>query len=53
MFEVYIGKLPYSCTEDELREFFAECGDIKNVKMLTKPDGGFKGIAFIGFATEA
>lgn len=30
---VFVGNLPWSATEEELREFFAECGDINSVRI--------------------
>lgn len=30
---VFVGNLPWSATEDELREFFAECGEIVSVRI--------------------
>jgi RNA recognition motif-containing protein len=30
---VFVGNLPWSATEEELREFFAECGEILGVRI--------------------
>jgi nucleolin len=30
---VFVGNLPWSATEEELREFFAECGEINSVRI--------------------
>ncbi|OII76669.1 RNA recognition family protein [Cryptosporidium andersoni] len=45
--EVYCGNLPYSCTEEEVRELFGECGSMERVSVLEN-----KGCAFITFETE-
>uniref|UniRef100_A0A3B0MUF9 Nucleolar, RNA-binding protein, putative n=1 Tax=Theileria annulata TaxID=5874 RepID=A0A3B0MUF9_THEAN len=45
--EIYCGNLPVESTEEELREFFEECGKITRVNKLNG-----KGIAFITFANE-
>lgn len=49
----FIGGMPFWYTEDEIRQCWAECGEISDLTMLTFPDtGNFRGIVFITFATE-
>ena len=31
---IYVGKLPYSVTEDDLRTMFAEFGELESVKII-------------------
>lgn len=50
---VYVGGMPYSYTENQIREYWEYCGPIESLDMLTFPDTGrFRGIAFITFQTE-
>jgi len=46
---IFVGNLSFSTTEDSLREYFEECGGIKDVRITTKPDGSSKGFAHIEF----
>jgi len=50
---VFVKKLAYKATENDLAAFFEDCGEVKNVKILYEPDGRSKGIAFVEFGTEA
>lgn len=51
--KLYVGNLPYSTTEDELRSMFSEFGEIVDVKLISdKFTGRSKGFAFVEFATE-
>ena len=48
--KVMVGGMPYYITEDDIHEFFKECGTIAELDCMTFPDTGkFKGIAFITF----
>lgn len=45
---IYIGNLSYSVTEDELRDAFAEFGDVSRVNIITdKFTGQSKGFGFV------
>merc|ERR1712048_523942 len=48
-FEVFVGGLPFSSTEEALKEKFAECGEIANFRMPLNDEGKPRGIAFIEF----
>merc|ERR1711988_395180 len=48
-FEVFVGGLPYSSTEDALKEKFTECGEIANMRMPLNDEGKPRGIAFVEF----
>lgn len=48
MTKLYIGNLPYTTTEDELRNLFSEYGNILSVTLITDRDSGrSKGFGFI------
>jgi RNA recognition motif-containing protein len=49
---IFVGNLNFSTSEDALREFFEDCGGIKDVRITTKPDGSSKGFAHIEFNDE-
>ncbi|CAM6055876.1 unnamed protein product [Sphagnum tenellum] len=52
--KVVVGGMPYYSTEDDIRDFFSECGTIEELDCMTFPDTGkFRGIGFITFKTEA
>jgi RNA recognition motif-containing protein len=45
---IYVGQLPYSVTEDELRAMFTEFGELENVKIITdRYTGQSKGFGFV------
>lgn len=50
---VYVGGMPYSSSESDIREYWGYCGEIEELDMLTFPDSGkFRGIVFITFKEE-
>lgn len=45
---IYVGNLPYSCTEEEINGLFSEFGEVKVVKFIKDRDTGrFKGFGFV------
>lgn len=36
-FNLYVKNFPLDTTEDELKEFFSRFGEVKNVKIASKP----------------
>ena len=45
---IYVGQLPYSVTEEELREMFLQYGEVSSLNLLTdKFSGQSKGFGFI------
>lgn len=50
---LFVGNLPYSVSEDSLQEFFAGCGDIKQVRIAKSPDGEVKGFGHVEFYDKA
>ena len=50
---LYVGNLPYSTTEDELRGMFAEFGEIASLRIVTDADSGrSKGFGFVELADD-
>ncbi len=48
--KVVVGGMPYYSTEDDICDFFSECGTIEELDCMTFPDTGkFRGIGFITF----
>ncbi len=51
--EIFIGNLPFTVTEDELRDALSLCGEIRSLRMVTEGRSNiFKGFAFAQMATE-
>ena len=45
---IYVGNLPFSATEDEIRALFAEHGDVVSVSLVTDRDTGSpRGFGFV------
>ena len=49
---VYVGNLPWKTTNDEVEDFFADCGYIEKVHMPRDEQGNARGFAFIHFETR-
>eukprot|EP00743_Colponemidia_sp_Colp-15_P000145 GILK01000167.1.p1 GENE.GILK01000167.1~~GILK01000167.1.p1 ORF type:complete len:256 (+),score=35.43 GILK01000167.1:62-829(+) len=49
---VYVGNLPYTTTEEVLRELFQDCGDINSIRIAMGPDGRPRGFAHVDFSSE-
>lgn len=46
--KLYVGNLSFNATEDELREYFGQIGQIQSVKIITDRDSGrSRGFCFI------
>jgi len=51
--KLYVGNLPYSATEQSLREAFAASGTVDAVSVITDRDTGqSKGFAFVEMASD-
>jgi RNA recognition motif-containing protein len=51
--KLYVGNLPYSATEQSLREAFSASGTVDSVALITDRDTGqSKGFAFVEMATD-
>ncbi|KAH7548053.1 hypothetical protein JRO89_XS14G0059200 [Xanthoceras sorbifolium] len=47
---VYVGGIPYSSTENDIKRYFESCGTIDEIDCMSFPDSGrFRGIAIITF----
>lgn len=51
--KVYIGNLSYSVSEDEIKEFFGDCGDITDLVLIKdRETGRSKGFGFVTFDSQ-
>ena len=50
---LYVGNLSYDVTEKELRELFAEFGEVAFAKVINRSDGRSKGFGFVEMGDEA
>jgi RNA recognition motif-containing protein len=52
--KIYVGNMPFSMTEDDLRNLFSEHGDVDSVSVITDRDTGRpRGFAFVEMSTGA
>ncbi len=52
--KLYVGNLPYTTSEDELRELFAQAGNVVSVAVIRDRDSGrSKGFGFVEMASDA
>ncbi|MDX8413672.1 MAG: RNA-binding protein [Mariprofundales bacterium] len=48
MLNIYVGNLPYSVNEDDLRNLFSEFGEVSNAHVISDRDTGrSKGFGFV------
>ena len=51
---IYVGNLSYSLTESELRDAFAEFGDVSSVNILTdRETGRARGFGFVEMPNQS
>jgi cold-inducible RNA-binding protein len=51
--KLYVGNLPFSASDDSLREMFAQAGQVDSAKVITDRDTGrSKGFGFVEMSTE-
>ena len=51
--KLYVGNLPYSTTEDELRSMFSQAGTVASVAVIKDRDTGqSKGFAFVEMSNQ-
>ena len=50
--KLYVGNLPYSATEDDLKNHFGQAGTVTSVALITdRATGRAKGFGFVEMAT--
>lgn len=48
MKSIYVGNLPFTASEDEVRGLFSQYGDVQSVKIVTDRESGRpRGFAFV------
>ncbi len=53
MYKLFVGGLPFSTTDDELQQLFAEFGTVASAKIIMNRDTGrSKGFGFVEFENE-
>ncbi len=51
---IYVGNLPFSATEDEVRELFGEFGEVNSVNLITDRETGRpRGFGFVEMSSGA
>ena len=46
--KLYVGNLPFSSTEDQVKEYFAQFGEVLSVKIITdRATGRSRGFCFV------
>jgi RNA recognition motif-containing protein len=51
--KLFVGNISWSVSEDQLRELFAQYGEVTDVRLVTdRMTGRSKGFAFVEYATE-
>jgi cold-inducible RNA-binding protein len=51
--KLYVGNLPYTATEDQLRTLFGEAGQVEDaVVIMDRDTGRSKGFGFVQMATD-
>ena len=53
MKSIYVGNLPFSASEDEVRDLFAAYGQVESVRLMTDRETGRpRGFGFVKMATD-
>jgi RNA recognition motif-containing protein len=51
--KLYVGNLPFSATDDSLRDMFRQAGQVESARIITDRDTGrSKGFGFVEMSTE-
>jgi RNA recognition motif-containing protein len=51
--KLYVGGIPYSSTEDDLKNYFAEAGEVTSATIITdRYTGRSRGFGFVEMANE-
>ncbi len=52
--KIYVGNLPFSASDDEIRAMFSEYGEVESVALITDRDTGRpRGFGFVEMASGA
>ena len=52
--KIYVGNLPFSATDDEVRSLFAEFGEVESVNLITDRETGRpRGFGFVEMSSGA
>jgi RNA recognition motif-containing protein len=52
--KLYVGNLPYSATDQSLRDAFSQCGTVESARVITDRDSGrSKGFAFVEMSSTS
>jgi len=50
---LYVGNIPFKATEDDLRDLFAQAGEVLSVKLIKdNATGRLRGFGFVEMASE-
>lgn len=53
MTSIYVGNLPFTCSEDEIRDLFEQHGAVDTVKLISDRETGRpRGFGFVEMASE-
>jgi RNA recognition motif-containing protein len=51
--KLYVGNMSYSTTEDQIRDLFAQAGEVTSVSLITdRETGRAKGFGFVEMSTD-
>jgi len=51
---LYVGNLPYTVSDDDLRSLFSQAGTVESAQVMTERDTGrSRGFGFVEMATDA
>ena len=51
--KIYVGNLPFSASEEDLKKFFSEAGAVQSVKIVTDAySGKSRGFGFVEMASK-
>lgn len=52
--KIYVGNLPWSCTDQELSELFSEAGEVESAAVITdRETGRSRGFGFVEMNDDA
>lgn len=49
---VFVGGIPQTASQEELREYFSHFGHVKDARIITDPRGNSKGYGFVTYESE-